>query len=180
MRIDAPWYKVQKAPGDGQFGATLKEGRVGVMIHYDASASDAGGLAWFADPGCTVSYQDLVTDDGVVHEIAPRDARAWHAGVCKPSEPRLKYTDANSAFYGLSAATNDKVQATVQQLLSMAARTRWYFALHNWPVTDTWRIVGHDSEAWPRGRKSDPHGASRERPILSVQAVRTLMPLISL
>jgi N-acetyl-anhydromuramyl-L-alanine amidase AmpD len=178
MKISLP-YIVKKAPGDGQFGTTLKEKRMGVMLHYDGSTSDAGGLGWFADPGCTVSYQDGVDDAGVVHEIAPASARAWHAGVCRSSDPRrLPYVDANSAFYGVAILTNEKTGATILQTLVVAARVRHYFAKEGWPVTETWRIVGHDTEAWPRGRKIDPTGPAPANPILSVADIRRLLPLV--
>lgn len=157
-----------------QWSAT-REPRVGVMLHYDASVSDAGAVEWFAHPDCKVSYQLLVLDDGSYVRIAPDDARAWHAGVCRPSSDRLQYRDANSAFYGIAAATNDKVDVTPLQTATMAWLTRRYFEREGWPVTDLWRVVGHRSEAWPRGRKSDPEGGSLTNPILAVDDVRQLL-----
>ena len=178
MIIEVP-YIVKRAPGDGQFGAELRDRRMGVMLHFDESTSDAGGLAWFADPRCEVSYQDLIVDDGIIYEIAPRTARAYHSGVCRSSDPkRLPYTDANSAFYGVSVATNRTTAATAWQLLAAAARTRYYFDLEGWDVRETWRIVGHETEAWPRGRKIDPSGPAPKNPILSVEDVRRLLTLI--
>lgn len=162
-----------------QWGA-LREPRIGVMIHFDASSSDAGGVAWFSDPKCNVSYQFLVLDDGGFVRIAPDDARAWHAGACQPSDPRLPYKDANSAFYGIAAATNEKTDVTPLQTATIAFLTRLYFNRHSWPVTDLWRIVGHRTEAWPRGRKSDPEGADLANPILAVGDIRQLLGRIVL
>jgi N-acetyl-anhydromuramyl-L-alanine amidase AmpD len=145
------------------------------MIHFDGSGSDAGAVAWFADPRCRVSYQLLVLDDGSFVRIAPDTARAWHAGVCRPSSERLGYHDANSAFYGVSVATNGRVGATALQLLTTAWLCRRYFEAHGWPVTDTWRIVGHEDEAWPRGRKSDPSGPIEHNPILDLEDIHSLL-----
>lgn len=170
------WAPTQvREVANGQWSG-VREPRIGVMLHYDASASDAGAVAWFADPRCRVSYQFLVLDDGSYVRIAPDDARAWHAGVCRPSDPaRLQYRDANSAFYGIAAATNDKIDVTPLQTATIAWLTRRYFEHEGWPVTDLWRVVGHRSEAWERGRKSDPEGGDLKNPILAVDDVRQLI-----
>lgn len=159
---------------NGQYSA-LREPRVGVMLHYDASGSDAGAVAWFADPACKVSYNWLVLDDGSYVTIAPRDKRAWHAGACRPSSPQFAYTDANSAFYGIAAANGGKEDVTPLQLLTIAWLARQCFEREGWPVTDTWRITSHRAEAWPRGRKTDPEGADTRNPIFSPDDVRQLV-----
>lgn len=169
--------KVARTVENGQYNPTLRESRLGVMLHFDASSNDRSAVDWFAHPDCKVSYQWLVLDDGSCVRIAPDTARAWHAGVCRPSSPRLQYQDGNSAFYGIAIASNEKVQATARQLLTVAFLTRGYFERHGWPLDELWRIVGHDSEAWPRGRKTDPTGPLKLNPILSVDSVRSLVPL---
>lgn len=175
-----------RVPGDGQFGADLRESRIGAMVHYDGSTSDHGGLAWFNDPRCEVSYQVVVLDDGRWAQIAPDSARAWHAGVCRTSDPkRLPYRDANSAFLGIAALTDDRHQVTVAQMLTIAWKIRSWFALHGWKPEETWRIVGHDAEAvYPaghgkagqRGRKIDPTGPDPKNPILAMEDIRYLVP----
>lgn len=138
----------------------LREKRIGIMLHYDDSTSDAGALEWLMrDPRCHVSYTWVVTDDGTVTLVAPKNARAWHAGVCKPSSPRLAYRDANSAFYGLAIAASGKDRATEQQIAAVVALCRDVFREHKWPLTDGWRVTTHAREAWPRGRKVDCEGA---------------------
>lgn len=180
--------------GDGQFHPTLREPRKGVMVHYDGSGpgpnGDRNGLAWFGDPKCEVSYQVGVLDDGRWAQIAPDTARAWHAGVCLPSDPkRLPYVDANSAFYGIAALTDERHQVTLPQLLTLAWKVRVWFARERWSPEETWRIVGHDQEAvYPpghaqarkRGRKIDPTGPNRDNPILSLDDLRWMVPRISL
>jgi hypothetical protein len=167
----------------------LREPRVGVMLHYDDSASDAGAVSWFTHPDCKVSYNYLVLDDGAFVPIVPEGKRAWHAGTCASSDPaRLRYADANSAFVGVAVATNDRVPATAAQVATVAWLARREFARHGWPLGETWRIVGHEDEAvWPtspqtplrlrgkRGRKIDPTGPRKERPILSTAEVRRIV-----
>lgn len=167
------------------FGA-LREPRLGVMLHYDDSSSDNGAVAWFTDPACQVSYNILVLDDGSYVPIVPDGKRAWHAGNCVSSDPRrLPYRDANSAFLGIAVATNDRIPATAAQLDTVVWLTRRAFVENGWPLTDSWRIVGHDGEAvfgsgadvplalrGKRGRKIDPTGPNATRPILSVEDVR--------
>ena len=72
-------------------------------------------------------------------------------------------------------ATSNRVDVTPLQLLAIAWLTRRYFERHQWPITDTYRIVGHSSEAWKRGRKTDPEGGDRENPILSPEDIRQLL-----
>lgn len=158
----------------GSWNETLREPRLGVMYHYDASTSDRGAMQWLLhDPRCKVSYSWLFLDDGTIVTIAPPDARAWHAGICRPSEPRLRYVDANSAFYGLSLAATAGDSATEPAKNALADLTRALFGRHGWDTrTELWRIVGHNTEAWPRGRKSDPIGPDPAHPVLSVEEIR--------
>lgn len=157
----------------GNYNA-LSEPRLGVMLHYDGSTSDAGAQQWLLhDPRCKVSYNWLVLDMGGVVPIAPAGARAWHAGVCRPSSPKLAYRDANSAFYGLSLAATAGDVATEAAKQAIARHVLTLYRHHGWdPILDGWRIVGHASEAWPRGRKIDPEGPDPSLPVLDVQDVR--------
>ena len=155
----------------------LRERRQGIMLHYDASASDPGAVAWLTrDPACKVSYTWLVLDTGHVVPIAPESARAWHAGVCRSSDVRLAYRDANSAFYGLALAMGAKDTVTAEALAAVVQLCRGMFVARGWnPVTEGWRIVGHDAHCWKRGRKVDPTGPDPAKPVLSVAAVRDLV-----
>ena len=155
-----------------KYGARLFEPRVGCLLHFDGSASDRGAVAWFADPRCAVSYQVLITDDGVVHRLAPDDARAYHAGVCQPSDrEHYPYADANSAFYGVAVAATDGDVVTAKQFQSVVETCVGYYRRHGWGPDEMGRITGHSAEAWPRGRKHDPEG-SWAVPVLDVGQVR--------
>jgi N-acetyl-anhydromuramyl-L-alanine amidase AmpD len=179
-----------RVPGDGMFNPDLREPRIGVMVHYDGSSSDHGGLAWFADPKCEVSYQVGALDDGRWAQIAPDSARAWHAGACRTSDPkRLSYRDANSAFYAIAALTDETHQVTVAQMLTIAWKIRTWFRAEGWKPEETWRIVGHDTEAvfergharaGQRGRKIDPTGPNPKNPILAIEDIRYLVPRLTL
>lgn len=141
--------------------------RLGVMLHFDDSTSDASGIAWLTkDPRCKVSYNFAVRDDGTVVEIAPEEARAYHAGVCHPSIPELVYTDANSAFYGIAITAKMGDTVSDAQKNGVVGLVKRLFQKNGWPLTDGWRITGHRAEAWPRGRKIDPD------PVLNPQVIR--------
>lgn len=136
----------------------LREPRKGIMLHYDASGSDAGAVQFLLrDPDCKVSYNQLILDDGEVVEVVPDDGRAWHAGVCKPSATVPKYKDANSAFYGLAFASKPGDRVFPEQVAAaVQVAVRW-MKRHKW--TDVNRhITDHAAEAWPRGRKQDING----------------------
>lgn len=148
----------------------LRESRQGIMLHYDASSNDRAGVHWVKyDERCRVSYNWMVTDAGRLITITPFHARAWHAGVCRPSEPRLDYRDANSVFYGVSitATVGDIATDAAKQTIAQLCFT--LFHRHAWALDQTWRIVSHRDEAWPRGRKSDPE------PVMHTQEIRQLM-----
>jgi N-acetyl-anhydromuramyl-L-alanine amidase AmpD len=156
----------------------LREPRIGIMLHYDGSVRDDWALQWLRyHPDCRVSYNWLVLDDGRVEMVTPTTARAWHAGVCRTSDPvRLPYRDANSAFYGVSIAAGAMDTATLAQKMAVAELCAKLFDEHGWSrVEGLHRIVGHNTEAWPRGRKVDPEGPNLAAPVLSVAEVRRLV-----
>jgi N-acetyl-anhydromuramyl-L-alanine amidase AmpD len=166
--------EVAKPVGKAWGGLSKGAVRQGMLLHYDASRSDVGAVAWLEDDArARVSYHYLVLDDGRVLQIAPLGSRAWHAGDCKSSDRRLVYTDANSAFYGIAVAATDGERATEAQKASVALLCRYLFWLEGWADADTWRITGHDAHAWPRGRKTDPTGTDPVHPVLSVEEIRT-------
>ena len=162
--------------------------RTGVMLHYDDSARDDSALEWFSDPRCTNGYTWLVLRDGSTVELADPMKRTPHAGPCLT--PR-----ANSAFYGVCAATNGVVLATTDQLDAIVRTCVALFRYHWWAPIDAWsRIRGHDAEAiwtpattraagmsdakasalWNKlGRKVDPTGRRKDhKPIINVDDIR--------
>ena len=162
--------------------------RQGIMLHYDDSTRDDWAVAWFDDPRCTNGYTWLVLDDGRVVELADPALRTPHAGPCRTA-------NANSAFYGVSAATNGLVPATEVQVAAIVATCVGLFLYHGWTWAETeGRIRGHDGEAvWTPahtravgmsdasgrvlwgglGRKVDPTGVRKDgRLIIDVNQVR--------
>ena len=135
----------------------LEQPRMGVMLHYTAG-TDLSGVQWLLfDPKCKVSYNWLVLD-GTVVSVAPKEARAYHAGVCRPSAQFAAhpYHDANSAFYGIAIAAEPGDVATAKQLAMVVDLVADLFREHQWtPEQVRWRLTDHEAEAWPRGRKHD-------------------------
>jgi hypothetical protein len=161
------------------------------MLHYDDSTRDDWAVAWFDDPRCTNGYTWLVLHDGAVIELANPARRTPHAGACRTP-------NANSVFYGLSAATNGVVPATPAQVAAIIETCVAVFRLHQWGL-DTFdavdaRLVGHDAQAiwtpattraaglsdaharslWGQlGRKVDPTGTRDDGlPIIDLKQVR--------
>lgn len=158
--------------------------REGVMIHFDDSSQDGWAIAWFRDKRCKVSYNRLYLDDGDIVSIVPMHRRAYHAGLCKGG-------NANSRYYGLSAATNTKTPVTQQQFNSMVSDVVKIFNGHGWKKADVERrIVGHDEVAvygpehtknrrlWGKlGRKIDPTGYDKTRPVINMDGFRAAVAL---
>src|SRR5437588_2128110 len=80
--------------------------RGGIMLHYDDSSRDDWAVEWFDDARCTNGYTWLVLHDGRVIELADPGMRTPHAGACRTA-------NANSTHYGIAAATNGLVPATI-------------------------------------------------------------------
>ena len=161
------------------FNAALREPRIGCMVHYSAGDFNST-VQWCCDPASRVSYHVVIAGDGAAVQLVPWDARAWHAGKCSPSRESRSYEDANSAFYGIALSggpefgpPTDAQEQTLNSIL-------WdRFQEHGWPVAEWWRVVGHDTEAAPRGRKADPtgdsHGYGPAHPWLSLDGVRAAL-----
>ncbi len=149
-------------PIDSRNSNAQREPRIGVMLHYFGSRTDAGALSWATDPRWKASYHILVFDNGDWVRLVDLDRRAWHAGECKPSKRIVaagrNYNDANSAFFGLCAACGPDDAATSEQVESMGKLIRMLYAREGWEKGQTQRVTTHSAEAWPRGRKIDPHG----------------------
>lgn len=163
----------------------LREPRIGIMLHYDGGASDIGGIYFLTkDPGCKVSYNWAITDDGKEVIVAPENARAWHGGNCTPSDPRLTYRDANSAFYGVAITAGPNDTVTQAQLEAVVRRCAILFDKHKWDRTDGYRIVTHKSETKlptppaspPKYRKVDCEGVRKDGiKVLDPAMVRSLV-----
>ena len=164
----------------------LASPRFGCMIHFDDSSSDESAWRWFTDPACKVSYNRLYLDNGDVVSIADDDHAAWHAGACLTA-------NANSSFYGQSAATDAKTPVTKKQLESMIEDTARIFRFHKWPMSDVpKRIRGHDEEAiftranapkrpdlWGKlGRKVDPTGLLPGKKIIDLESYKAVVVLL--
>jgi hypothetical protein len=178
--------------------------RFGVMLHYDASQSDAGAISWFRSPKFTLSYHRAYTDSGRRVQILPKLAGtcAFHAGVCRQTE---QVASANDAFYGFAVTAGEGDTVTAAQLRALVEDTalvaRWHQRFNAAPEMRAWWgtanvgtwLTGHNEWAifnrrdnpkspklWGRlGRKVDPIGADPDRPVLSLvrarDAVRDLL-----
>jgi N-acetyl-anhydromuramyl-L-alanine amidase AmpD len=162
----------------------LTEPRIGIMLHYDASYSHKGSVAWLASADVTVSYNWIVMDTGNIIPFAPYNKRAWHAGCCKSDDPRLLYRDANSAFYGVSIAATEGDVATKAQKQNVADLCQTLMMRHRWTLAEIWRIVSHRSQAvyckghskaGQRGRKSDPEGPNLARPVMNTNEIKGMV-----
>lgn len=154
------------ARAKGAWG-TVSKPRMGVMLHYSAG-TDVSGVEWLLfDPRCKVSYNWLILDDGTVVTVAPKEARAWHAGECQPSDAVYDYHDANSSFYGVAIAAEDGDVATAAQFDMVVTLVTALFRDHHWPADQVRaRLTDHAAEAWPRGRK---HDTNNVLPLVAVQ-----------
>lgn len=119
-----------------------------IVMHADASPSEAGTLSWFMDPASKVSYHILLGRQGTIYRIVDPSRRAWHAG--KSTWPGL--TDVNGGSLGLSFANRHDGKEALTPLQIAAAHAviaEWREA---YPTIEA--ITTHAAIA--PGRKTDP------------------------
>ena len=143
------------------------------MVHYSAGTYEST-VDWCRTPASKVSYNTVIGPEGQIAQIVPYDMRAWHAGVCQPSDPQhFPYHDANSAFEGIALSGGpDFHPPTPEQVETLVAVLKSRFAARGWDRRETWRITSHRAEAWPRGRKEDPEGPDLAHPWLDLTVIR--------
>ena len=142
------------------------------MVHF-TRGTYAVDAAYCREPSSKVSYNLLIGRDGETDLIVPWDRRAWHAGRCRPSQTSRSYEDANSAFYGIALTGGPELAPPTDAQELMLNEALWdRFEAHQWSVAEWWRVQGHESEAYPRGRKDDPTGPDPHNPWLSMDGVR--------
>ena len=119
-----------------------------IVLHADAGNSDAGTLAWCADPASKVSYHILVGRNGKVYTLVHENRRAWHAGKGAWGGS----TDVNSISVGVAFANkHDSLEPlTPLQLAVMPDVVRGLRERH--PTIEA--VVTHADVA--PGRKRDP------------------------
>ncbi len=116
-----------------------------VVIHYTGD-NGTGGLQWLCDPTSQVSAHLWISKSGVVWQLAPFNAKCWHAGQSEwDGRPNC-----NSFSVGIELqGTGDNFpEAQIEALVGVLV------ALHqSYPIQG---IAGHDEVALPEGRKPDP------------------------
>jgi len=203
--MDANLYAIAAAvsqrlgPGDLKIALGLENfgqltvPREGVMVHYDASRTDAGALNWFRDPAFAFSYNRAYTDAGRRVNLVglPGDRSsfhraAYHAGVCRTQTAPFPVRSANQAFYGLCITAGEGQRVTGPQYEALLADVVGIFQVHRWGASQVaarlvghheWAIFGPEStkrrELWGKlGRKVDPIGTNPRSPVLSLWQLR--------
>lgn len=123
-----------------------------IVLHADASPSEAGTLSWLQSSESKVSYHALIGRNGRVYTCVPYGRRAWHAGKAVWKG----HKDVNGISIGLCFANKHdgvealtKAQTLAMQMLIDAIRNEY----GQIPVTT------HAAVATPAGRKTDPEKA---------------------
>lgn len=132
------------SPNQGQRG---RHKPTMIVLHADASPTEAATLDWLSKPLSQASYHVFVGRDGTAYRLVDDERRAWHAG--KSAYPG--YKDVNSQSLGLSFANrHDDTEALTpaQMATGKAVVAKWkakYAITH---------VVTHADVA--PGRKTDP------------------------
>lgn len=124
-----------------------------IVLHADASPSEAGTLSWFQNPLSKVSYHVLVGRDGTAYRVVPDDRVAWHAGVSKhPACANPK--SVNTESLGLSFANRHDGH----EPLTPAQRATAKRVIADWRAAWPTIVAVTTHAAVAPGRKTDPEG----------------------
>jgi N-acetylmuramoyl-L-alanine amidase len=118
-----------------------------IVLHADASPSEASTLAWFVDPASKVSYHILIGRQGTVYRIVEESRRAWHAG--KSEWPGMR--DVNGSSLGLSFANRHDGKEALTPIQMTVARD----IIADWKARYPIEAVTTHAAVSP-GRKTDP------------------------
>jgi N-acetyl-anhydromuramyl-L-alanine amidase AmpD len=129
-----------------------------IVLHADASASEAGTLSWFQAPASKVSYHVLIGRDGTRYRVVPDNRVAWHAGVSKhPSCQNPKSVNSESLGLSFSNRQDGHEPITAAQIAAAQAQIAEWKAAHPTIVA-----VATHAQVAP-GRKVDPETAPNFR-----------------
>ena len=71
----------------GNHGGTRHETKY-IVIHYTASDSAAGSVAWLRSPASRASAHFVISQKGELYQLVPTDLVAWHAGASRYQDDR--------------------------------------------------------------------------------------------
>lgn len=139
-----------------------------VCVHW-TGGTYASAVDWVCRPESVVSYHAIIGPTGDVAYCVPWDRAAWAVGASRqPDDARFTFgARGNGATDNIALAGGPKTPPTAQQITMLLRQIRARFVARGWPMTDTWRILGHvDVAVYPaghpkagqRGRKPDPTG----------------------
>lgn len=122
-----------------------------LLLHYTGMAGGAEAEAWLANPVSEVSSHYVVRENGVIVQMVPEAARAWHAGAGSwagrddINSRSIGIEIVNGGHdHGLPAFPDAQIDAVIALCGDIAAR---------WSIAPQ-RILGHSDTA--PGRKVDP------------------------
>lgn len=123
-----------------------------IILHADASGSEAGTISWIQSPTSKVSYHYLIGRKGEVWQFVADDRRAWHAGVSSfEGKPDCNAYSIGVSFSNLCDGREPYTPVALQVGVDLCAEL---IARH--PAITVARIATHEAIALPPGRKHDP------------------------
>jgi N-acetylmuramoyl-L-alanine amidase len=81
----------------------------GIVLHYDGSPRDDGGVLWMQAPASKVSAHLHIDRKGRRTQLVPFDRAAWHAGVSSWTYKGEQTEDANRFTIGIELANLGRV-----------------------------------------------------------------------
>ena len=122
-----------------------------LLLHYTGMESAAKAIDWLARPESNVSCHYVIDETGLITQMVPEAARAWHAGASHWAGE----TDINSVSIGIEIQNPGHAQGypdfSNEQMQAIAALSRDIMARHEMRPES---VLGH-SDVSP-GRKIDP------------------------
>ena len=118
-----------------------------VVLHYTAMESAEAACARLCDPVAEVSAHYVIGETGVLWQLVPEEARAWHAGAGEWAG----LPDVNSRSIGIELANLGNHPFSEPQMLRLEGLLAGIF--ERWSLSPQ-DVIGHSDMA--PGRKIDP------------------------
>ncbi|MDM1294463.1 N-acetylmuramoyl-L-alanine amidase [Sphingobacterium sp. N143] len=116
-----------------------------IIMHYDEASNATSAISWMLDTKSNVSAHIHISREGTVTQLAPFNAKCWHAGISFWKGLR----DLNKYSIGIELQNKGTEFYTEKQIESAVEVCKTIIA--HYPIKE---ILGHSDIA--PGRKEDP------------------------
>lgn len=134
-----------------------------IVIHYTASGSAAGTIAWFKDPNALVSAHYVVAQGGEIFQLVRDEDTAWHAGLAP--RPWLSAAE-NARRRERNARIRPNQRGIGIEVVNWGLLKKRNGTFVNW--TNDWTSAHHGSVVSVAGRYWEPYTEAQYESLITL------------